>query len=169
MKINIKDIPLKGKTFQFQEYGEAMFTEMPPELVDFKLKGPLEISLSVEPVGPNFRVQGTLKGILMLNCSRCLVQYEMPLDTTWEAFLSPLSSLKGEEELELAQEDMEVTFFQEDLIDPNQLIRDQIFLSLPWKPLCSLSCPGLCPRCGKNLNEGSCVCKGALRESSFQN
>ena len=35
-------------------------------------------------------------------------------------------------------------------------------LNLDSKMLCSPDCKGLCARCGKNLNEGSCDCKKEL-------
>ncbi len=43
-------------------------------------------------------------------------------------------------------------------LDTDTLLRDDILLALPSKHLCKESCKGLCPKCGKNLNEGSCDC-----------
>ncbi len=43
-------------------------------------------------------------------------------------------------------------------LDTDALLRDDILLELPSKFLCKESCKGLCPKCGKNLNEGSCNC-----------
>ena len=43
-------------------------------------------------------------------------------------------------------------------LDTVSLLRDDILLELPSKFLCKESCKGLCPKCGKNLNEGSCSC-----------
>ena len=40
----------------------------------------------------------------------------------------------------------------------NDLLRDDILLELPTKYLCTPDCRGLCPQCGKNLNEGGCDC-----------
>ena len=34
-----------------------------------------------------------------------------------------------------------------------------LLLALPTKHLCREDCRGLCPRCGKNLNEGLCGCR----------
>ena len=48
-------------------------------------------------------------------------------------------------------------------LDTDALLRDDILLALPSKRLCKESCKGLCPRCGKNWNEGSCGC--TLREA----
>lgn len=33
-----------------------------------------------------------------------------------------------------------------------------LFLGLPTRDLCREDCRGLCPKCGKNLNEGDCDC-----------
>jgi uncharacterized protein len=38
-------------------------------------------------------------------------------------------------------------------------MREQFYLALPMKPLCSEACHGLCPVCGTNLNRGTCDCK----------
>ena len=43
-------------------------------------------------------------------------------------------------------------------LDTDALLRDDVLLELPSKFLCKESCKGLCPKCGKNLNEGKCGC-----------
>ena len=44
-------------------------------------------------------------------------------------------------------------------LDLFQLALEDVFLSLPSKLLCKEDCKGICPQCGKNLNEGPCDCK----------
>ena len=44
-------------------------------------------------------------------------------------------------------------------MDLDELIRTDILLELPTKFLCKEDCKGLCPTCGKNLNEGACNCQ----------
>ena len=44
------------------------------------------------------------------------------------------------------------------MLDTDALLRDDILLELPSKFLCKDTCKGLCPKCGKNLNEGKCGC-----------
>lgn len=44
-------------------------------------------------------------------------------------------------------------------VDLDAFVREEILLFLPSKILCKDDCKGLCPKCGKNLNEGSCDCK----------
>ena len=44
-------------------------------------------------------------------------------------------------------------------LDLTALVREDLLLALPAKFLCREDCKGLCPICGKNLNDGSCSCK----------
>ena len=43
-------------------------------------------------------------------------------------------------------------------IDLTDEIRQSIILALPTYPVCRPECLGVCPTCGKNLNEGPCGC-----------
>ena len=44
-------------------------------------------------------------------------------------------------------------------LDVDELIRSDIILNLPVKYLCNEDCRGICPKCGKDLNEGPCDCQ----------
>lgn len=61
---------------------------------------------------------------------------------------------------ELNDEDNDEFYLVEDMhFNLDELIREDILLSLPTKILCSDDCKGLCPYCGTNLNEKQCECK----------
>ncbi len=49
----------------------------------------------------------------------------------------------------------------EEIIDITEDIRQEIMFAYPVQPLCKESCKGLCQKCGKNLNEGNCLCKSS--------
>ncbi len=62
----------------------------------------------------------------------------------------------------LEGEDTEDFVLAEDMkVDINNLVRDDIILRVPMKFLCSPDCKGICPICGKNLNDGECGCKSS--------
>ncbi|MCS7281803.1 MAG: DUF177 domain-containing protein [Anaerolineae bacterium] len=42
--------------------------------------------------------------------------------------------------------------------DPLPLLREQILVNIPMKPLCRPDCRGICPECGANLNLEPCLC-----------
>ena len=71
------------------------------------------------------------------------------------------------QEMELDSEELDEDYFQGDELDLNVLLREQILLALPLKPLCREECRGLCRQCGANLNRESCSCAAPGFNSSF--
>lgn len=43
-------------------------------------------------------------------------------------------------------------------VDITELVRDNLIAGQPIQSLCRNDCKGLCPICGKNLNDGACEC-----------
>lgn len=62
-------------------------------------------------------------------------------------------------ELNEEQDDDTYVVVTDERLDLEELLREDILLDLPSKYLCSPDCKGLCPKCGKNLNEGDCGCE----------
>ena len=62
--------------------------------------------------------------------------------------------------LGLAVGDVEEKYFiyDNDTLDITDIVRENILAELPLKILCVEDCQGLCPKCGKNLNQGQCDC-----------
>lgn len=61
---------------------------------------------------------------------------------------------------ELAGEDKDGFVVCEDYkLDLDELVTADILLELPTRSLCKEDCKGLCPKCGTNLNEGTCGCE----------
>jgi uncharacterized protein len=48
-------------------------------------------------------------------------------------------------------EDDETSRLEDDLLDLEPLLRDEVVLALPFQPLCTEDCPGLCAECGARL------------------
>ena len=82
-------------------------------------------------------------------CDRCLGTFEKAYDVPLEHIL--VNTLEDEENDDYILLDQ----YQLDLAD---LTMADILLELPYKSLCREDCRGLCPMCGKNLNEGLCGC-----------
>jgi len=55
-----------------------------------------------------------------------------------------------------------------DKIKLDNELRDYAILSIPMKKLCNEDCKGLCYKCGKNLNNGSCDCESAEIDSRWK-
>jgi uncharacterized protein len=76
----------------------------------------------------------------------------------------PESEMAVDSEREIQDEDVETSYYRDDQIDLEQLLREQFYLALPMKPLHADDCRGLCPQCGTNLNTGTCGCTPAWED-----
>ncbi len=84
-------------------------------------------------------------------CDRCTAQIDRRCTYTFTHVLVHA--------LENAEDDRYVEV-RDDRLDLDSLLREDILLELPTKFLCREDCRGICPVCGKNLNEGPCGCVG---------
>jgi uncharacterized protein len=66
--------------------------------------------------------------------------------------------IAGISEIELSEEDLDVDFIQGNYLDVDQTVREQVIVNVPMKSLCTEGCKGICPICGRNLNEERCSC-----------
>lgn len=88
--------------------------------------------------------------ILDMNCDRCAKPIKLPIEI--DIFHTLVTHLNDEKNDELL-------LVNELRFDLDPLITEDIFLELPAKFLCSEDCKGICSRCGKDLNTGSCSCE----------
>jgi uncharacterized protein len=107
---------------------------------------PLELDLRIESVSEGVLVTGTVAGPTVGECSRCLtpVNGRVQISLT-ELFAYPDSATEA-----TTKED-EVGHVVDNTVDLEQSIIDAVGLELPFAPLCTPDCPGLCPECGVAL------------------
>jgi len=103
-------------------------------------------------------VRGSFKVRLLLECSRCLEPVAVSLSGPLKVVYQPQPTGLSGEELELADEDLEVSFYTGEEIDLSLGLHDEVALAVPMAPVCRENCPGLCPVCGKSRLEGECGC-----------
>jgi DUF177 domain-containing protein len=128
---------------------------------DFRVVEPISLAFDIFKDKRQFRLVGTVKTTLELPCSRCLEPYTLPVDQRFDLRYQPHVLNTGEGEREIEEDDLTTAFYENDEIDLGQLMREQFYLALPMKPLCSDDCKGLCPVCGTNLNRATCDCNQA--------
>lgn len=102
----------------------------------------LELDLRLEAVMEGVLVSGTARGRAAGECVRCLddVGLDVEVDVQ-ELFAYPGKAPDGDE-------DDEVRELEGDLLDIEPTLRDAVVPALPFQPVCSPDCPGLCPECG---------------------
>lgn len=128
-----------------------------PQDPDYRVVAPVEVLLDVEKAGGGaFRVTGRAHAELELDCSRCVDPYELPVDVTFELRYVPHEQNAGDDEREIAEDDLTTAYYREGSLDLIEMLREQFQLAIPMKPLCSDACRGLCPECGANLNRTEC-------------
>lgn len=131
------------------------------------LDGPLRVRVTASKVADKFLVHGTIHGGVRIRCDRCLEPFHKDVQSSFHVYLAVPREGADQEEIELLEEDMEVDFLRGDAIDLGDMVREQIYLSLPMRSICKESCRGLCPTCGANLNEMPCPCRKAESPSAF--
>jgi uncharacterized protein len=145
-----------ARTFQPGEVGD--------ESDDYRVLMPVDLALEIHKDKNRFRLAGTVETDLELACSRCLEPYELHVHAPFDVRYLPASEASTEGEHEVEDEDLETSFYRNDQIDLNELMREQFYLALPMKPLCREQCRGLCAQCGTNLNTGTCDCAPVWEE-----
>jgi uncharacterized protein len=126
---------------------------------EFRIVAPVELSADVRKDAKKVRFSGRVRATLELECSRCLEPFQIPVDVAFDMLFLPASENTGDGEREVAEEDLGVSYYKEDVIDVAEVIREQLYLALPMKPLCREDCKGLCPVCGINRNRETCSCQ----------
>lgn len=126
---------------------------------DLRLKTAPKVQLAARwAAGRDVRVRGRLEAAVEVPCDRCLSYFLVPIDVEFDLFYAPIETLTPEEDVPLTPKDLAYGFYRDEKIDVDGLVREQIFLALPFRWLCAPSCRGLCPQCGIDLNKGTCSC-----------
>jgi len=129
---------------------------------DYRITAPVDLRMTIHKDHDRFRLVGTVKTELELQCSRCLEPFVMPVDREFDSRYLPhgaaVAKPDDDEETEVEEDDVAVTFYRDETIDLNELLREQFYLALPMKPLHAEDCKGICPQCGTNRNVAPCDC-----------
>lgn len=102
--------------------------------------------------------KGTLYSESKLTCSRCLGFFTFTLTLDIEEEFFPTTDVLTGASLPSPDEPGSFTIDENNMLDLTEVIRQYEVLSSPMKPLCGEDCAGLCPTCGRNLNQASCDC-----------
>ncbi len=145
MIIDLTQIPDEGIYLKGQEPQGILELDGDPILTE---KMPVEFDLYVQCVCNELIVRGVVWTEVGVICSRCTEFFSTNVGDS--SFLRTFPLTGGETEFDITED-----------------IREAIMLNLPHFPLCSEECKGLCPQCGKNLNNGSCECTNEESPSAW--
>lgn len=101
----------------------------------------------------------TAEFLLRASCDRCLKEMEKQCAYRFSHHLIDRLEEDGNDDYIVLEPDGS--------LDMDALVSSDISLELPTKFLCRDDCKGLCPQCGKDLNEGPCRCEGKETDPRF--
>lgn len=139
--------------------GTARDEEVPPVWIDAG-----EDAALAEPVAGTLRVARTNRGLLVdarlgtslaTECSRCLRDIVVPLDLRIDEEALPSVELATGMPVDTSAEPDVVRLNERHELELLPLVREAIWLAQPIAPVCRDNCPGLCPECGRPLDEGT--------------
>jgi len=112
----------------------------------------------------DIRLKGRLSAGLELQCARCLEPVPQDVKREFELLYRPLGADAGRDELSVTDAEAEIGYYQGEGLLLEDVLREQVLLALPLKVTCREDCKGLCPQCGKNLNQEPCSCSNSVED-----
>lgn len=168
MKLRIDDITAQVKEIHFVE-PEAEVNRLLDHgpIREYHVNHPFSVELSYYRSGMELFFSGSLHAEVTATCARCAEDFNVASDRDFRFVLAPKSvgSLNGKD---LNAEDLEFSVYEGEEVDLSPLMREQLLLALPTRPLCQDRCRGLCPQCGVNLNLKSCDCAAQKLDPRFE-
>lgn len=171
MYLSVKEMELRKVRFDVTlQAGRLNFTgEGLEQATPLRATGTAELLPHTEG---EVRIRGHYSVEMAAECDRCLGRARFPLEADLDLYYQPMSTIARDEEVGIGEEEAELGFYEGEGLELEDILREQVLLSLPMQKVCSDLCKGICPGCGKNRNEAECSCRaesvddrwGALRD-----
>ncbi len=117
-------------------------------------RGPREIVQDI-------RLRGSYRGRFAVPCARCIDPVEHSLAGDYDLIFRPSGVDADLTEHSIGASETEIGYYEDGGLTLEDVLREQVLLSLPARTLCRDDCKGLCPRCGGNQNTDPCTCDAA--------
>lgn len=147
--VKFHEIPQGGLEFHFQNSGP-----MDPSVLDLLGNNPVyDITMNVDQNDQMTQLKGQITAQVPFACSRCAEDFVLPVKKSFATLYykseNDIKNVHVGDELQTAFEMEQNT---SGVLDLGEVVHEQIALEIPFQPLCSESCKGLCSQCGANLN-----------------
>jgi len=162
---DLQDDPIEFDTHLGPE--AVGYTDDVVQLGDLEAAG--RVDLVEEHHGPgeiveDIRIRAHYSGQFQLPCARCVEPVAESLAGDFDMLYRPASLPVDAEEHSITTSETEIGYYQGDGLDLEDVLREQVLLTLPSRVLCQPDCKGICPHCGQNLNTGSCTCEVRIED-----
>ncbi len=109
--------------------------------------------------GERVNVSGRLTARVKLECDRCLKPIELPVNSKFKLEYVTAAEYEAQQAVELTEADLDLSVFDGEAIDIDELVTEELLLAIPDHVLCNDNCKGICPVCGKDRNSVDCNCE----------
>lgn len=133
-------------SFPFMPQADGAFASV---FEDVAFAEPMIVSGFVKNMAGYMFLSAQVKGSYQTQCARCAEPVCSELEISFEKDIA-----SGD----VSRENDDYVFIEDKKLDLIVPVEEQLMLEMPSKTLCREDCRGLCPKCGKNLNEGACSC-----------
>lgn len=117
---------------------------------DIDFTEPVMVKGLVKNMAGYMCLSASVKAVYQTACARCAEPVRSKLEITFEKDIA-----SGD----VSRDNDDYIFIEDEKLDLLSPVEEQMMLEMPSKTLCREDCLGLCPKCGKNLNEGPCGCE----------
>ena len=157
MRVNVSELLADRDGARVLAFAEPL--PAPGEDVSFVEPVTGELVLTGSAGGVSLR--GRVRTVASCVCGACLRRFPLPIAVDVTEQFGPRSEAPEPDApvRELVPGDFLVAVEAGDMIDVTEVVRQHVVLALPLAPRCREDCPGLCPRCGADLNDGPCGCE----------
>jgi uncharacterized protein len=147
-----------GKGTFAHRYAEGEFVL---EEARLRLSQPPTVSGDLRQADRRVHIKGRVVAAVEVECDRCLTWIDLPVDSNFKLEYVTREDYLAQQADELTEEDLDLTVFDGEVIDVDQLVTEEILLSVPDHTVCKDDCKGICPSCGADRNTVDCGCKAA--------
>lgn len=120
---------------------------------------PPAVSGNIRQAGRRVHLSGRVTARAQAECDRCLKLVELPIDSHFKLEYVTPEDYRAQQAVELTEEDLDLSVFDGEAIDIDELVTEELLLAVPDHVLCSEGCKGMCAVCGVNKNSLECGCE----------
>ena len=156
MKLDLRPLLAGDRllTFDYELALDADSEDTVSFLTDVDFPSPMKVSGEITNTAGYMRMTLTMSVDYVAQCARCLSPVTGQFTLDLEKTVAPRNLLGDLDEDKLD----EFAIIEDGFLDMDEQLREQLEMEFPMRFLCREDCKGLCPKCGKNLNEGECNC-----------
>jgi uncharacterized protein len=162
--VRLTDIPIEGLAHAWDLSGDFARMALAGTEADLATVE-LRTSLRLDRQQRDVYVHGGLEGAITLLCSRCMAPARVLVSSEIAVLYVPHGREAGE--IDESPDAPDVFTYDDEVVDLEEMLREETLLALPMAPLCDEACKGLCPTCGKDWNQGTCECSQVVKDDRW--